>query len=68
MRNDTFLSAIARVHPTHLEQGKLNVQLLGRGFAWSDAGSYESVLEAANFVDTIEKTHGYEIACPGQIA
>ena len=47
----------------YLEQGNLNVELLGRGFVWLDTGTFESLLEAAMFAETIEKRQGYKIAC-----
>ena len=51
-----------------MERGDLNVELLGRGFAWLDTGMPESLLEAALFVETIEKRQGYKIACLEEIS
>ena len=59
---------ITCINQAYLERGDLNVQLLGRGFAWLDTGTHESLLEAGMFVETIEKRQGYKIACLEEIA
>lgn len=58
---------ITCLNEMYLEQGKLNVEMLGRGFTWLDTGTHESLLEAAQFVETIEKRQGYKIACLEEI-
>lgn len=59
---------ITDINKTYLERGKLNVELMGRGYAWLDTGTPDSLLEAAEFVGTLEKRQGFKIACPEEIA
>jgi glucose-1-phosphate thymidylyltransferase len=59
---------ITTLNQMYLERGDLNLELLGRGFAWLDTGTHESLLEAAMFVETIEKRQGYKIACIEEIS
>ena len=59
---------ITTVNQTYLEQGDLKVELMGRGFAWLDTGTHESLLDASNFIQTIETRQGLKVACIEEIA
>lgn len=59
---------ITDVNSIYLERGKLNVTLMGRGYAWLDTGTHESLLEAGQFIATLEQRQGLKVACPEEIA
>ncbi|MBH2177357.1 glucose-1-phosphate thymidylyltransferase, partial [Neisseria meningitidis] len=59
---------ITTLNQMYLDDGSLNVQLLGRGFAWLDTGTHASLLEAASFVETIENIQNLQVACLEEIA
>lgn len=59
---------ITTVNQTYLDQGDLKMELMGRGYAWLDTGTHESLLDASNFIQTIEKRQGLKVACIEEIA
>jgi glucose-1-phosphate thymidylyltransferase len=59
---------ITDVNQRYLELGQLNVEIMGRGYAWLDTGTHDSLLEAAGFIATLQKRQGLMVACPEEIA
>lgn len=59
---------ITDVNRRYLEQGELDVEIMGRGYAWLDTGTHDSLLEAASFIATLQKRQGLQVSCPEEIA
>lgn len=59
---------ITDVNRCYLELEQLNVEIMGRGYAWQDTGTHDSLLEAASFIATLQKRQGLQVACPEEIA
>ena len=59
---------ITTVNATYLQQGQLEVEIMGRGYAWLDTGTHDSLMEAGQFIATLEKRQGMKVACPEEIA
>ena len=59
---------ITDVNKRYLEQGELSVEIMGRGYAWLDTGTHDSLLEAASFIATLQKRQGLQVACPEEIS
>ena len=59
---------ITDINRIYMEQGRLSVAMMGRGYAWLDTGTHQSLIEASNFIATIEERQGLKISCPEEIA
>ncbi len=59
---------ITDVNRRYLELGQLNVEIMGRGYAWLDTGTHDSLLDAASFISTLQKRQGLQVCCPEEIA
>ena len=63
-----FRSEITDLNRHYLELGQLQVEIMGRGYAWLDTGTHDSLLDAAGFIATLQKRQGLMVACPEEIA
>ncbi|OWF71212.1 glucose-1-phosphate thymidylyltransferase, partial [Yersinia kristensenii] len=59
---------ITDINRIYMEQGRMSVAMMGRGYAWLDTGTHQSLIEASNFIQTIELRQGLKVACPEEIA
>ena len=59
---------ITDVNRVYLEHGQLSVEMMGRGYAWLDTGTHDSLLDAASFIATLQKRQGLQVACPEEMA
>ncbi|NBV75955.1 MAG: glucose-1-phosphate thymidylyltransferase, partial [Methylococcaceae bacterium] len=59
---------ITDINRLYLQQQALKVQIMGRGYAWLDTGTHESLIEASNFIQTVEKRQGLKVCCPEEVA
>jgi glucose-1-phosphate thymidylyltransferase len=59
---------ITDINKRYLEMGQLNVEIMGRGYAWLDTGTHDSLMDAASFIATLQKRQGLMVACPEEIA
>ncbi|MDI5530903.1 sugar phosphate nucleotidyltransferase, partial [Salmonella enterica subsp. enterica serovar Cerro] len=59
---------ITDINRIYMEQGRLSVAMMGRGYAWLDTGTHQSLIEASNFIATIEERQGLKVSCPEEIA
>src|SRR5699024_11306126 len=68
--SDVFSSdlEITDINRIYMEQGRLSVAMMGRGYAWLDTGTHQSLIEASNFIATIEERQGLKVSCPEEIA